>query len=271
MLKTSHVCYNYLTIYIVGEGDEMTMNNDERKKFMTYLHKETKNTHDEIFFSLFDNISMGDMQAIIDHINKTDSGLSESKAELREKYPNIESLKIVLDSINLACTNAARFGKLPKQFAYLIHKSFNILIQEATSVDFLIETVIKKMLVDYTSAVNQFSTRSYSHTITSVVNDILDNLNEELVLQSVGDRYSIHPVHLARKFKQETGITFVQYITTQRLYLAKFLIVNKRLPLSEVSELCGFNSQSYFSKVFKKEIGQTPTQYAHTVYEKLAE
>lgn len=269
MLKISHVCYNYFIIYRVWEGEGMTMTNDERKEFMSYLQTETKSTHDEIFFSLFDNISMGDIKAIDVHINDEKSAFNNSMQELRDKYPAIESLKIVLDSINLACTNASRFGKLPKQLANLIHKNFEFLIRDATSIDFLVDTLIKNMLVEYTSAVHQFSTKNYSTTITSVVNHILGNLNEELVLQKVGDKYSIHPVHLARKFKQETGMTFVQYITTQRLYLAKLLIFSKKLPLSEISILCGFNSQSYFSKVFKKETGQTPTQYAQTVHETL--
>ena len=65
--------------------------------------------------------------------------------------------------------------------------------------------------------------------------------------------------HLTRKFKTATGITPVEYLTIIRCQNAQRLLMKNIYTVSEVAELCGFESPSYFSKIFKKTIGLCPS------------
>jgi len=90
---------------------------------------------------------------------------------------------------------------------------------------------------------------------------ISDNMQGKLMLKDIAEHIFLSPNYLGYKFKQETGITIVEYINQERIAKAKNLLKTTFFQLSEISELCGFENQFYFSKVFKKATGLSPTQY----------
>lgn len=65
-------------------------------------------------------------------------------------------------------------------------------------------------------------------------------------------------------FKNIYDVTPAKYVTTLKIEYAKDLLITGRLSVSEVSELCSFSDIYYFSKVFKKETGMTPTEFMKT-------
>jgi AraC-like DNA-binding protein len=67
--------------------------------------------------------------------------------------------------------------------------------------------------------------------------------------------------HLHRCFIREIGVTPGRYLTIVRINQAKRYLVNLEFSLDMVAGLCGFSSANYFCKVFKKEIGETPTDW----------
>lgn len=67
--------------------------------------------------------------------------------------------------------------------------------------------------------------------------------------------------NLYRKVKALTGLSPVQYILSLRLRLAKKLLRESDTPITSIALDCGFNSSGYFSRVFKKDTGMTPSQY----------
>ncbi len=67
--------------------------------------------------------------------------------------------------------------------------------------------------------------------------------------------------YLIRKFKQKTGQTPTQYITSLRLEAAKRLLAKKDMPIEEISRNIGFESAKYFSRLFKKRHGVSPTDF----------
>ena len=64
-------------------------------------------------------------------------------------------------------------------------------------------------------------------------------------------------------FKEKTGYTPLQYLTEKRMENAKHLLSSSDLhySISEIAELCGFEDIYYFSRVFKKNVGLSPTQW----------
>lgn len=90
---------------------------------------------------------------------------------------------------------------------------------------------------------------------------IKSHINQKLFLEDVANQVGISKYCLIREFKKVTGDTPVTYINKIRCANAKKMIHRNELGLKEIGELCGFENQSYFTKVFKRYEGMTPTGY----------
>ncbi len=84
---------------------------------------------------------------------------------------------------------------------------------------------------------------------------------EELTLESLAELASVSAYHLSRLFRRETGKTVVGYITDRRLAVARELLAEGRLSVKEVSARAGFGDPSYFSRVFTRKEGVSPSDY----------
>lgn len=82
-----------------------------------------------------------------------------------------------------------------------------------------------------------------------------------LTLEQVAAELQTNPVYLSRMFKQELGITFTQLLTDIRMKKAVELLGSSEMTILEISERLGYETQHYFSTVFKKAIGVSPNQY----------
>ena len=90
---------------------------------------------------------------------------------------------------------------------------------------------------------------------------IEEHSGEELSLPRVAKAVKIHPNYISEKFKQVTGIRFVEYIARARFNTACDLLRNGNLRVSEIAFAAGFQSLSQFNRVFKRFSGKSPTQY----------
>ena len=92
-------------------------------------------------------------------------------------------------------------------------------------------------------------------------------MDPELSLSSVADAVALSPNHLSTLFKSKIGVGFSEYLTEVRLRQAKRLLITTDLLVSEVGERVGYQNMEYFSMLFKKNTGQTPSQYrrSHTL------
>ncbi len=100
-----------------------------------------------------------------------------------------------------------------------------------------------------------------SDIICSIKSYISDNLAGDLSLNTVAEKVFLSPTYFSKIFKEETGITFIDYVNVQRLENAKCLILTTDLNNEEISERSGFTSSSYFISRFKKYYGTTPRNY----------
>lgn len=88
-----------------------------------------------------------------------------------------------------------------------------------------------------------------------------ENFAEEVSLERVAAYVSVHPVHLSRLFRQETGQTFKEILTHLRIDAAKELLQDLDLRVYEISERVGYHKPRYFSELFKEMTGMTPLEY----------
>ena len=90
---------------------------------------------------------------------------------------------------------------------------------------------------------------------------IAEHYQEEISLSTAAEKVNISPVYLSRLFKKEEGINFLDYLNQYRLDVAKRLLRDMRYNVLEVADMTGFKNTRYFSKIFKKNVGLTPSEY----------
>ncbi len=87
------------------------------------------------------------------------------------------------------------------------------------------------------------------------------HLIENINVQDMAGSLHCSASHLMHSFKKSTGKTVIEYVTAQRMEKAKQLLRDSALQVNMVAELVGYEDYSYFSRVFKKETGETPREY----------
>jgi len=83
------------------------------------------------------------------------------------------------------------------------------------------------------------------------------NINTELAAAELGYNKS----YFCTRFKQNFGMTFMNYLSERRIQYAMTWFRDKDVPLREIAEACGFQDYSYFARVFRKHTGMTPREY----------
>ncbi len=90
---------------------------------------------------------------------------------------------------------------------------------------------------------------------------IQTHLSENITVTQLARELDLNPDYLSRIFLEHTGERPLSYIQYKRVEHAQFLMLTTALSLTEVAIECGFDSLSYFSRIFKKVLGLTPGEY----------
>ncbi|WP_141501659.1 response regulator [Paenibacillus luteus] len=91
---------------------------------------------------------------------------------------------------------------------------------------------------------------------------IRSSFGEELTLAQIAEHVHLSPNYLANLFKKDTGMTINAYMTEVRLEEAKrMLLDDNRLLIHDISERIGYKDSKYFTKLFKREFGLSPSEY----------
>jgi two-component system response regulator YesN len=93
---------------------------------------------------------------------------------------------------------------------------------------------------------------------------IEEHLGSDVGLQQVARHVHLHPNHLSEVFKKETGITFGDYVTRQKIQRAMEILTISPAKISEVAARVGYEDVKYFSQIFKKYTGKTPSEFRET-------
>ena len=97
--------------------------------------------------------------------------------------------------------------------------------------------------------------------ITRAKEFIKQHQTEDISLGQVAKAVNTSTFYFCKMFKKITGINFTDYVSRTRIENAKNLLLNPNLRVSEIAYEVGFQSLTHFNRVFKKIIGQSPTEY----------
>ena len=87
------------------------------------------------------------------------------------------------------------------------------------------------------------------------------NYTNELTLNDLAGHFYVSPPYLSRRFREKTGLTFVEYLEDIRLDKAREYLVNSEAQIADVSEQVGYMDPAYFAKVFKRKFKISPSEY----------
>ena len=90
---------------------------------------------------------------------------------------------------------------------------------------------------------------------------ITSHLGVNFSLKDVADVVDLSPYYASRIFKEDMGLTIMEYATKARMNEAKHLLSNPRYRVEEIAAQLGYSDSSYFGRVFKKSVGMSPRQY----------
>ena len=96
---------------------------------------------------------------------------------------------------------------------------------------------------------------------------IRENVQDEISNTELGAIFGYHPFYISRMLKSKKGITLHQYVISYRLKCAKRLLECSDKSIADIAEETGFTDASYFTKIFKAQLGMTPKEYRNSFKE----
>ena len=102
--------------------------------------------------------------------------------------------------------------------------------------------------------------KSDSH-VSTIKRYIADHINDPITLSQISAEVFLSPNYCNYIFKSHTGSTITDYVLKVKMERAKQLLLNTAMPLVEIAYSLGYKQYSYFSRVFKKEVGVSPASF----------
>ena len=92
-----------------------------------------------------------------------------------------------------------------------------------------------------------------------------EHYNEPINIDEYAKEHHVSTSWFIRNFKVCTGFTPMQYILSKRIYNAEILLQNPRYNIAEISRIIGYDNSLYFSRIFKKAKGMSPSEYRKNI------
>lgn len=133
--------------------------------------------------------------------------------------------------------------------------------------DFMLKELIIRLMQTEARYLLMENTENHESNsrLAFVINFIRKNLHDPLNIDLLSKKACMSQTHFFRCFKNELGISPVDFINAERIKLAKTLLRNPSRSINDICYACGFNNVSYFNKIFKRFTNLTPSEYRQQV------
>ena len=107
--------------------------------------------------------------------------------------------------------------------------------------------------------------KGYSIQVQEALKYVDQHLQESVSLKEVAEVLHLNSSYFSVLFKEQTGLTFSEYLTRRRVQRAKEPLAGTSSPVAEIAEKVGYQTAKYFVKVFRDLEEVSPSQYRHSV------
>ncbi|HZY39259.1 MAG TPA: AraC family transcriptional regulator [Mucilaginibacter sp.] len=180
---------------------------------------------------------------------------------LNEKYPKAE--KQDSWNIDISCFHLQN----TQEVTSAINRLVNISTENIAGKDVLVDFTLKELLIRLMQTqarkliLDSYHTHTTTHRFANAVQYIKNHINDEITIDKLSNLCCMSKPNFFRCFKQEFGISPVDFILHERVKMAKSMLKDQNVTIAEASFAVGINNLSYFFKLFKRIEGQTPNEF----------
>ncbi len=157
-------------------------------------------------------------------------------------------------------------NKIQDRIAESAEKPQELFHRNFTSAEFV--RYMSELIATIADSLEWNRQQKHNRTLDKAIAYIRANYAKDLSLEDVAAHVRMSGSYFSAYFKQETGDTFIEYLTRFRIEKAKSLMMNAELRLYEICQLVGYQDVKYFSRLFKRNVGVTPAEYRQFFYRK---
>lgn len=120
----------------------------------------------------------------------------------------------------------------------------------------------------YFNTVSKVDNSQIAEDIDNAMIYFTEHYNEDICIEDYVQKHHMSTSWFIRNFKQYTGSTPMQYIISKRIYNAENLLQSEHYNVTEIANIVGYDNPLYFSRIFKKIKGISPSEYRKNILEK---
>lgn len=170
----------------------------------------------------------------------------------------LKDIGIVFDKI-LEFNNITQFSKLIKSIFF---EKYSTNKNASLSTIVYFNLLLLKISDLYTES--QISFSELTQQLTTLRNKIFSNPQNNWNIDQISKELLISKSYLQHKYKQLFKTNIKKDITSSRVEYAKYLLFSTDYTISYISNMCGYENDVHFMRVFKRETGYTPTTYRNS-------
>lgn len=179
---------------------------------------------------------------------------------LNEKNPRLEGKEWSFMDYNFHFTNELAIHQILQRLLFLFteqHPSKDLFA------DFMLQELIIRLLQSENHKIynEQAMTLQSSDRLAFTIQYIRNHLDQPLTIEDLSKKAYMSESNFHRVFKSEMGVSPIEFINNERIKLATSLLHNSQKKIKEIYMECGFNSLSYFIRLFKKKKQLSPKEY----------
>lgn len=149
---------------------------------------------------------------------------------------------------------------------YQVEDLFGKLIQswntKLPGYEFVAKTLLQQLIIAIAqNTKKQSQNYSTSLKVEKIINYMHQKINEKVNLNEFSDLVQLSPAYLSRAFKGITGYSIIEFFNKMKIDKAKELIVEGDIKIKEVAQSLGFTDEFYFSRIFKRMTGISPSEF----------
>lgn len=130
----------------------------------------------------------------------------------------------------------------------------------------LLSNSVKYLNANTTPDDNSEVTENFDKIVKKTIEEEFSN--PDFCIQSITERFGFTASYFGKKFKHNFDVSFNKYLLDYRLNYAVKLLSETNYTNTKIAQMCGFNSETYFMSIFKKNFGMSPKAYKSTYFNK---
>ncbi|WP_313560109.1 AraC family transcriptional regulator [Ruminiclostridium cellobioparum] len=128
--------------------------------------------------------------------------------------------------------------------------------------EFISKTLLQELFITiFQNRYNHSSNYSDSLKVEKIIQYMCENIHRKIQLAELSELVQISIFHLSKIFREKTGYSVIEYFNKIKIDQAKVLLIEGDKKVKEIAYLLGFSDEFYFSRIFKKVEGISPSEY----------